>query len=83
MQICGKDIAVQGRLLRIACLAAEGFEFVDDPEATLMQLRASRARIDLFTFMQRLPQTSPMFSYAMEQDNVAALPISSRQCSPA
>ena len=76
MNVCGKDIAVQGRLVRIARLAAEGFEFIENPEAALVDLRNSRRRIDLFTFMPTLPHTSPEYSYAMESDNVAALPVS-------
>lgn len=76
MQVCGKDIQVEGRLIRIARLAAEGFEFLEEPEATLDALRESRVRIDLFTFTQNLPHTSPKYSYPMEWDNVAALPVS-------
>lgn len=74
MKVCGKDVRVEGRLVRLAHLAAEGFEFLDDPEAALGNLRG--AGIDIFTFMERLPYTSPRHSYAMEWDNVAALPVS-------
>ena len=76
MKICGKDIKVQGRLLRIARLDAEKYLFLDDPEAVLDGLRKSGIRIDLFTFMQRLPETSPKYAYPMEWDNLAALPVS-------
>ena len=30
---------------------------------------------DIFTFMQRLPESKPKFSYFMEWDNVAAIPV--------
>ncbi len=76
MKVCGKDIQVQGGLIRIARLKADGFEFLEDPEAALDALRASGIRIDLFTFTQKLPHTSPKYGYAMEWDNVAALPVS-------
>jgi hypothetical protein len=76
MNVSGKDFNVQGRLVRIARLAAEGFEFLESPEATLVSLRESRIRIDLVTFTQKLPHTAPEYRYAMEWDNVAALPIS-------
>ena len=33
MKVCGKDIQVQGGLIRIARLKADGFEFLEDPEA--------------------------------------------------
>ena len=52
------------------------YESVDDPEAMLQALRESGIRIDLFTFMQKLPDTSPKYAYPMEWDNVAALPVS-------
>ena len=76
MKVCDKDIQVQGRLIRIARLAAEGYEFLEDPEAVLDALRESGARIDLLTFTQNLPHTSPKYPYPMEWDNVAALPVS-------
>jgi hypothetical protein len=76
MQVCGKDIKVQGRLIRIAGLAADTYEFLEDPEAALNAVRQCGVRIDLFTFMQRLPQTSPKYRYPMEWDNFAAMPVS-------
>ena len=55
---------------------ADKFDSVDDPGATLEALRESGIRIDLFTFMQKLPDTSPKYDYPMEWDNVAALRVS-------
>jgi hypothetical protein len=40
-------------------------------------VRKSGERVDVFTFMQRLPEPAPKFSYPMEMDNFAAIPISS------
>jgi hypothetical protein len=76
MRVGGRDIQITGGLLRIARLAVDTYESVDDPGGTLEALRASGIRIDLFTFMQKLPDTSPKFAYPMEWDNVAALPVS-------
>jgi hypothetical protein len=76
MDVCGKGIRVRGRLIRTASLAADGYEFLDDPVPALGALRESRDRIDLFTFMQRLPHTSPKHDYPMEWDNLAALRVS-------
>jgi len=76
IKVCGKEIRITGRLLRIAKLEADGYQFVEDPEPLLEELRRSGQRIDLFSFMQRLPDTSPKFSYPMEWDNFAALPVS-------
>jgi len=76
MKACGKDIDINGGLLRIARLTAEKYEYLDDPKAALDALRESGARIDLFTFMQKLPYTSPNHDYPMEWDNLAALSVS-------
>ena len=76
MNVCGKDIKVEGRLVRIARLASERFEFLENPELTLKQLREAGKGIDLFTFMQKLPHTSQEYSYPMEWDNAAALSVS-------
>ena len=76
MKVCGQEIKIQGRLIRIANLAADTYEFVDNPEETIEMLKKCPERIDLFTFMQRLPDTSPKYSYPMEWDNLAVLPVS-------
>jgi len=76
MKVGGKGIRVEGRFIRIARLEAEGFEFVGDPDAALKALRESGVRVDLFTFTQSLPNTSPKYGYPIEWHNVAALPVS-------
>jgi len=76
MKACGKDIRVHGELIRIARLEAEGYEFLENPEAALDDLRESGVRIDLFTFIQKLPHTSPQYSYPVEWDNLAVLAVS-------
>jgi hypothetical protein len=76
MKVANTEIDIDGRLLRIARLAADGYEFLDDPEPVLDGLRHSRRRPDLFTFMQGLSDPAPKFKYSMEWDNFAAIPIS-------
>jgi hypothetical protein len=75
MNINGKDIKINGRLVRIARLEAEKYAFVEDPEPLMGALRHAGRRIDLFTFMQRLPETAPKHGYPMEWDNLAAIPV--------
>jgi hypothetical protein len=75
MRICGHEISVKGRLLRIARLVADKYQFLNDPEAVLEGLRTCGTRIDLFTFIQRLPDTMPKYDYPMEQDNLAAMAV--------
>src|SRR5712692_4782522 len=76
MKVCGQEVKVQGSLIRIARLEADGYHFLDNPEVLLNGLRQCEARIDLFTFMQKLPETTPKYAYPMEWDNFAAVPVS-------
>jgi hypothetical protein len=76
MKVCGKDIQVHGRLVRLARLAAEGYEFLDHADTVVEELRQSPSRIDLFTFTQNLADTRPTWGYPMEWDNVAAMHVS-------
>jgi hypothetical protein len=66
IEICGKEICVDGRILRVAHLHGDTFRFVDDPERVLDGIRKCDARVDLFTFAQRLPESQPKFSYPIE-----------------
>lgn len=76
MQICGKEVLVNGSLIRIAHLDGEGYQFLDDPEVAVGALQKTKTRIDLFTFVQKLCDTAPKYSYPMEWDNMAVLPVS-------
>lgn len=76
MDVCGHEVKIHGNVLRIAGLSADTYEFLEDPVAALDVLKTSGERIDLFTFMQKLPETSPNYSFPMEWDNLAVLPVS-------
>ncbi len=76
MIVCGRDIQVQGRLVRIARLDGDKYKFLDDPKAAVAALRKSNVPVDIFTFMQRLPDTAPKYNYPLEWDNLAVLHIS-------
>jgi len=75
VKILSKEILVTGRLVRVAALDAEGYQFCDDPVEACDRLRKSGARIDLFTFIQKLSDTKPRYAYPMEWDNMAALTV--------
>jgi len=76
LNVCDRDIRIRGRAVRIARIDGDNYRFLDNPERLIAGLRDCGRRIDLFTFMQRLPDTAPKFKYPMEWDNVASLPIS-------
>jgi hypothetical protein len=77
MQAGARKIIVSGTAIRTARIDGDGFRFIENPELILADLRKYEGRIDLFTFMQRLPNTSPLYHYPMEWDNVAAIEIDS------
>jgi hypothetical protein len=77
MQVDGKRILIEGEIPRIARLEQEWFEDVEDPRILIDQLCKSEPRADILTFWQRLPDTEPKYSYPMELDSIAALPIKS------
>jgi len=76
VKVYDRNVKVEGRLIRTARIDGEKYCFLSDPEPMLEGLRNCDTRIDLFTFMQRLPETAPKYRYPMEWDNFAALPIS-------
>lgn len=76
MQLCGKEVVIEGKLIRIARIDGEGYQFLDDPEAAIGAIRNSGSRIDVFTFIQQLSDTSPRYGYPIEWDNMAVLPVS-------
>lgn len=76
MKICDREIKIQGSFIRIARPIGEKYKFLEQPEPIIQGLRTSGARVDLFTFLQSLPETSPKFTYPWEYDNLAVLPIS-------
>ncbi len=76
LKICDREIKIQGRLVRIARIQGDKYRFLDNPEPLIEGLRKCGERIDLFTFIQRLPETEPKYHYPMEWDNFAALPVS-------
>jgi hypothetical protein len=76
LESCGKEVRTKGTVIRIAFLEGEGYQFLEDPQVALDSLRNSSARIDLFTFIQRISDTKPTYNYPMEWDNLAVLPVS-------
>ncbi|MGB6387207.1 MAG: hypothetical protein WBD25_16335 [Terriglobales bacterium] len=76
MKCCGNEVMVQGRLVRIAHLDIDKYDSVRSPETMVADLRNAKGRIDLFTFMQIMPDTARKYDYHMEMDNLAILPVS-------
>jgi hypothetical protein len=76
VSVRGRDVRVDGRWIRIARIHGDKYRFLEDPESLIAGLRQCGSRIDLFTFMQKLPESVPKYPHPMEWDNLAALPVS-------
>jgi hypothetical protein len=74
--VSGRELLVTGRLCKVAHLDADDYKFLEDPAAAIDKLRSAKVRIDLFTFLQKLPDTTPKYDYPIEWDNMAVLPVS-------
>jgi hypothetical protein len=77
-RIEGTNVLRSGRLLKIALPQDEELiegETVRDPQSFISQLKASGLNADIFTFAQKLPDTAPKYSYHVEWDNLAVIPI--------
>ncbi len=76
-KINGQTYSVTRGLVRVISLEDDWCEDIDDPAAVIAALNNSDIRADIFTFWQRLPDLQPKYSYTMELDSIAALPIKS------
>jgi hypothetical protein len=52
-------------------------ESVSNPERFLAELKRSGLKVDIFTFSQKIPDNQARYSYKMEWDNAAAIPLQS------
>lgn len=71
-----KEALLSGRLPRMARLFAEYYETVDNPQSFLDKLKNCGKRVDLFTFVQSVVDRTPKYTFPMEWDSIAVLPIS-------
>jgi hypothetical protein len=79
MIVDDKEVKVTGKLVKIAELKEDWDEDIEDPEAFIKSLKSSGVKADIFTFMQRLPESRPKYKYYMEWDSIAAIPITSNE----
>jgi Acetyltransferase (GNAT) domain len=75
-RFCGHTIVVEGSVVKVARLKQEFYYDVDNPPEFIEQLGKSGIKVDIFSFLQRFPESEPKYNYHMEWDNFAAIPIS-------
>lgn len=76
-ELDGQTYAVKPAFLRIARLEKEWYGDVNDPASVIAALASSELRPDLFTFWQRVPETQPRYTYYLEWESLAVLPVTS------
>lgn len=77
-----KPIVVSGKWLRLAEIKGEDWlpgQIIDEPHVFIERLRESGLKADIFTFAQKIPDCKPKYSFNMQWDNMAAIPITSYQ----
>ncbi len=72
-------LILKGRFAKTATLLEEWDDRIEDPELAIRELTKIKHRIDIFSFVQRLPESRPKFKYRMIWDNVAAIPLKTYQ----
>ena len=75
MVIDGKEIVVSGKFPRIARLRAEYYEYVDEPQAFIDKLKASRCRADVLSFLQETAERTPRHRFYHEWEGISVVPI--------
>ena len=76
----GLTVVTTGKWIKIAVVKDEDLvegDVLADAASFVAALKASRLPADLFTFAQKLPDTTPRHPYHLEWDNPAVLPITS------
>ena len=74
--IAERQLSISTRWPRVASLADEWFEDVEDPAAFVNELKAADLPADVFSFWQRVPKTEPRHHYHCEWDETAVLRVS-------
>jgi len=77
MIVDNKEIVIIGKFIKTVQLKEEWDEDISNPEAFINRLKRDGVKADIFTFMQRLPESKPKYNYHMEWDSIAAIPITS------
>lgn len=73
-----RRLAVTGKFLRIAEVHDEIWlegEVLQNPEALIVRLKSEGTKADIFSFGQKIPDTTPQHKYYFEWDNFAVIPL--------
>lgn len=80
VQLDSRTVIRADKWLRIATLHDEDLiegETVSEPASFVERLKSTGLNADVFTFAQKVPDTTPRYTYHLEWDNLAVIPITS------
>jgi hypothetical protein len=83
LNIGEKNLIVTGNWIKMASIHDEdwlGKSEFENPDSYINRLKENTSKYlkaDIFTFTQKPPETTPKYSYPMEWDNIAAIPVTS------
>ncbi|MFV9645064.1 MAG: hypothetical protein ACNYWU_04505 [Desulfobacterales bacterium] len=75
MLLDNKKITINGGLIKTARLKDEWYEDIEDPAPLINEIKRSKYKPDIFTFWQRLPETTPKYNYYSEWESIAVIPV--------
>jgi len=76
VRVAGQTYSITGGLFKVLQLEDEWFEDIVEPDAVIESLRQqSQITVDIFNFLQRVPETVPQYPYHHEWESFAVLPI--------
>ena len=78
VQIDGRTVITTGKWLKTVAVQDEDLiegETIADPESFVSQLKETGLNADILTFAQKLPDVTPKYTYHLEWDNLAVIPI--------
>ena len=74
-KINGQTYSITRGFVRVMSLEDEWYADVSDPGSVVKALASSSLKPDIFTFWQRLPDVTPKYSYHIEWESIAAMPV--------
>lgn len=78
VRVNNQTFFLSGKILRTASLSRDKGEWQQDvkqPEEVIRVLKRCEARVDLFKFWQRIPESEPKYQYYKEWRDIAAIPV--------
>jgi hypothetical protein len=76
VKVAGTNLVVTGKIFKTARVFDEWYNDAEEPSKILPLLKSNARRIDLYTFIQRPPDLTPLYNYHLEWEEWAAIKVS-------